>query len=321
MQTRRSAPTRLAKEIYSSDARFVFELLQNADDNQFERAKDHGALPFISFERHPDRIVVECNEDGFTEENFLSICQVGKSTKKTSYGYTGNKGIGFKSVFMVATKVTIHSGYFSFYFKHNYGDSGLGMAIPHWEDRDTGDPCPVTRMTLTLRKAGPPDEPQAVQRRVDEQLQNLQYSCLLFLRRIKEVHVSFYGVKGELISSKKFSLGEEDSHRCSITITSTKPGHQSEVLKKHFHVTKATISNLEKASGRDTPSTGPTDSHSSAEVVLAFPLDEDSKPLIGEPQHLYSFLPVRETSFRVSKSSVTPLTTSARDGCLEVQHG
>jgi len=202
---------------------------------------------------------------------------------------------------MVASKVSIHSGHFSFSFKHDYGDPGLSMVIPYWEDGDTQDPSPVTRMTLC--KAGPPDELRAVQERVDE-LHNLQYSCLLFLRRIKEIRVSFYGVYGELVSSKKFCL-REDNHKDCVTITSTTPSHHSEVLRKYFHVTKNTVMNLEKASGRDTPSPGSTDTSSSAEVVLAFPLDEDLKPLIGDPQHLYSFLPVRETSFKVSKGLVT----------------
>ncbi|RBR21220.1 hypothetical protein FVER53590_29018 [Fusarium verticillioides] len=55
--------------IYGSGARFVFELLQNADDKNDP--------PFISFQIHPKHIVVECNEDGFTSLDLKAICSVG----------------------------------------------------------------------------------------------------------------------------------------------------------------------------------------------------------------------------------------------------
>ncbi|KAL1870869.1 hypothetical protein Daus18300_004958 [Diaporthe australafricana] len=68
----------LTKNLYTSKARFVFELLQNADDNSFSRAAALGESPYISFSVFPDRIVVECNEDGFTDENLKAICAVRK---------------------------------------------------------------------------------------------------------------------------------------------------------------------------------------------------------------------------------------------------
>lgn len=49
---------RLAKNLYSSSARFVFELLQNADDNSYFRARSLSAVPFVSFHVYHERIVV-----------------------------------------------------------------------------------------------------------------------------------------------------------------------------------------------------------------------------------------------------------------------
>jgi hypothetical protein len=103
---------------------------QNADDNRFTHANTQGESPFISFEVYPDRIVVECNEDGFTARDLSAICTVGESTKSASHGYIGAKGIGFKSVFIAAWKVHIQSGHFSFFFQHKKGDLGLGMVLP-----------------------------------------------------------------------------------------------------------------------------------------------------------------------------------------------
>ncbi|GAB1207249.1 hypothetical protein APSETT445_005962 [Aspergillus pseudonomiae] len=121
----------MGHSIKTSNARFVFELLQNADDNRFTRARERNELPFISFRVYPDRIIVECNEDGFRTEDLSAICSVGESSKAASHGYIGAKGIGFKSVFMAAWKVHIQSGNFSFHFKHRIGDLGLGMVLPN----------------------------------------------------------------------------------------------------------------------------------------------------------------------------------------------
>lgn len=82
----------LAKNLYSSDARFIFELLQNAEDNKYEEAKELGVESFVSFTIRPGKIIVECNEDGFTKENLQAICDVGSSSKSTSHGYIGEKG-------------------------------------------------------------------------------------------------------------------------------------------------------------------------------------------------------------------------------------
>lgn len=282
--------------------------MQNADDNQFKRAEGSGALPFISFQRHPDRIIVECNEDGFTEDDLSAICAVGESTKSgVSHGYIGAKGIGFKSVFATAKRVSIRSGYFSFYFENSEQSSGLGMIVPMWDDNDAGPPCPVTRMTLDIKKDGTPDELEDRQNAIDKQLIDLQCTCLLFLRRIKEIRVAFYDSAGELVTSKNFCFGEIDMDRVFIKVASTGPDSSSETSVKHYHRTKHEVLNLTRRADRTSSSPeAASDSTSSAEVVLAFPLTDDSKPLVGDRQYLFTFLPVRETSFKVSRYQFRP---------------
>ncbi|KAM0534865.1 hypothetical protein ACHAPP_004507 [Verticillium nonalfalfae] len=234
----------LAKNIYGSDARFVFELLQNADDNRFTRAKANGALPFISFHVHPHRIVVECNEDGFTEKDLRAICSVGESTKSASRGYIGAKGIGFKSVFIAAWKVAIQSGHFSFYFKHEKGDLGLGMVLPVWENQAAALPGPLTRMTLHLHEQGEAQELEHLRQTIFRQLSELQHTSLLFLRNLRQISVAFYDEDGGLKSSKNFRVGDERDHTVLLETTSTRK----------------------------------------AEVVLAFPLTSDSQPLIEQQE-------------------------------------
>lgn len=73
-----------------------------------------------------NRIIVDCNENSSTLANLRTICDVGKSSKNTGQEgqrYIGEKGIGFKSVFMAAWKIHINSGYFPLHFESRPGDN------------------------------------------------------------------------------------------------------------------------------------------------------------------------------------------------------
>ncbi|KKZ64490.1 hypothetical protein EMCG_09532 [[Emmonsia] crescens] len=72
-----------------TSARFVFELFQNADDNSYSKAKSLSSVPFVSFQVYPQRVVMERNEDGFTRENLIAICNIRKSSKSGAQGYIG----------------------------------------------------------------------------------------------------------------------------------------------------------------------------------------------------------------------------------------
>lgn len=99
----------LSEELYSKPARFLLELIQNADDNTY--AED--VSPHLSIVYRSDGYLwLGCNERGFSEDNLRAVCTVGRSTKKVENnrkGYIGEKGIGFKSVFQVADIVWVKS--------------------------------------------------------------------------------------------------------------------------------------------------------------------------------------------------------------------
>ena len=87
----------------------------------------------MSFEVNPRKIIIESNQDGFIERDVSGICQVGNSWKRGMPGYVGDKGIGFKSVFGVASRVDIQSNAFSFFLEYNGGDTTddkLGIITP-----------------------------------------------------------------------------------------------------------------------------------------------------------------------------------------------
>jgi HSP90 family molecular chaperone len=87
----------LSDGLYSSNVHFIFELIQNAEDNTYP----HNTKPSLSFhlvQKDPTEtkgsdgaLIIHNNELGFSPENIEAICAIGKSTKKKNQGYIGEK--------------------------------------------------------------------------------------------------------------------------------------------------------------------------------------------------------------------------------------
>ncbi|XP_021895218.1 LOW QUALITY PROTEIN: uncharacterized protein LOC110812694 [Carica papaya] len=114
----------LSHELYSQDSHFLLELVQNADDNVYKKSVE----PTLVFILQESGIVILNNEEGFSAENIRALCDVGKSTKKGSGGYIGQKGIGFKSVFRVSDAPEIHSN--GFHVKFDISEGQIGFVLP-----------------------------------------------------------------------------------------------------------------------------------------------------------------------------------------------
>ncbi|PNP78159.1 hypothetical protein FNYG_08476 [Fusarium nygamai] len=289
----------LARNIYGSGARFVFELLQNAEDNSFRKADDKNDHPFISFQIHPKHIVVECNEDGFTSLDLKAICSVGESTKTAKHGYVGAKGIGFKSVFIAASRVHIQSGNYSFEFRHNRNDPGLGMVRPIWVKPTETIPSPLTRTTLYLHDQGDEDEIEHLKTVIAMQFDDLQETCLLFLRKLSKISVTFYDGQGSIQRSKQFTKKKIDDYRVSLETTVASDDKLS-MTSQMYHITKQLATGLAQSESRDAATTEEArKSLTSAEVVLAFPLKSDYQPYISTTkQELFAFLPLRTSDYK-----------------------
>ncbi|EEA05548.1 uncharacterized protein CMU_025550 [Cryptosporidium muris RN66] len=129
----------LTTELYSSLGRALLELLQNADDSNFSECYDKDSIPTVYILLRWDCLIVHINELGMTPENIESICDIGNSSKKNSSVrfYTGEKGIGYRSVFQISNNPSIYSGYYSISFSNEPDkDVGLGYIVPKWEDHN-----------------------------------------------------------------------------------------------------------------------------------------------------------------------------------------
>lgn len=247
-------------------------------------------MPYIKFTVSRNKIVIDSNEDGFSSENVVAICKVGQSTKKKSGAqqYIGEKGIGFKSVFMVASKVHIQSGAFSFFFEHAPGARGMGLVTPVWEPAEVTLLEPLTRMTLTLLD-------KLDYKELLSQFDTLPDTFLLFLNKLSAITIDKTDFTGTSAESTTYSCSlDESSRQATLSKVRRKGSEHPQTSLKHYHITRKLLKDLPPDEQRD---------GNTAEVVLAFPLDIESKPIIS-PQDVYAYLPIGDFGFSVSESEL-----------------
>lgn len=105
----------LSKDLYTDSIRFIYELLQNADDSNIGESKVKVSVRLIG-----NNLVIAHNGKPFDERDIQGICAVNNGTKKQETDKTGFKGIGFKSVFGQSDKVTVFSSGEYFRFDESY---------------------------------------------------------------------------------------------------------------------------------------------------------------------------------------------------------
>ncbi|RMZ80647.1 hypothetical protein DV738_g2630, partial [Chaetothyriales sp. CBS 135597] len=173
-------PKIVVNEILNSPYSFIFELLQNADDAEYGPEDDAADTPELKFLIQSDNIIVDCNQKAFTFANVQAICSTFKSSKGGDDRTTGEKGIGFKSVFGIAAFVHIQSGFWSFGFEHQKGGDGAGMVTPSWIAPEQLPKDVGTRITLKYH----PDTNDDLRKALAREFENIPDSILFATRKI-----------------------------------------------------------------------------------------------------------------------------------------
>ncbi|KAF1811004.1 hypothetical protein P152DRAFT_483336 [Eremomyces bilateralis CBS 781.70] len=278
----------LTDNLNSEDTRFIYELIQNAEDTKFDVALSKGETPFLSFDILPKHVIVDSNEDGFTEEDVRAICDINKSTKagqqqKERRGYIGEKGIGFKSVFRVASRVHIQSVNLSFSFKRPSVDlrDSMGMITPMDEDFLPLPPSVRTRMVLTLTN------PASIKESVKD-LFDLQGTMMLFFNKLKQLKVNDHLDSDSITTtSYTYNKGGLNDERGQIKKQVQRNCDDPEISISYFRVFEKDVSGLPEHQLRKTRS---------APVALAFPVTAKDEPIVV-PQMTYAYLPLRKANF------------------------
>jgi len=122
----------LSVDLYTDSRRFVYELLQNADDSAVT-----GKTVKVGIRLFDDFLVVAHTGKPFDNRDLRGICGVSDGTKKNLIEKTGYKGIGFKAVFGQSEKVIIYTNKEFFRFDSGYNfkwNNKWGDNQQSWEE-------------------------------------------------------------------------------------------------------------------------------------------------------------------------------------------
>ncbi|KAK4849791.1 hypothetical protein QYF36_000812 [Acer negundo] len=210
----------LSAELYAKDVHFLMELIQNAEDNEYPSGVNP-SLEFVITSRDitgtgaAATLLTFNNEKGFSASNINSICSVAKSTKKGNRkrGYIGEKGIGFKSVFLITSRPYIFSNGYQIRFNEDpCPHCNLGYVVPEWVEENpifseiqkiygSGSTLPTTTLILPLKA----DKVNAVK----QQLSSVQPEVLLFLTKIKRLSVREHNENPKLNTVSAIAITSE----------------------------------------------------------------------------------------------------------------
>ncbi|KAJ4304776.1 hypothetical protein N0V90_000304 [Kalmusia sp. IMI 367209] len=297
----------ISEQLYSSRYRFLYELIQNADDSNYSKARQTGDAPFLRFKITPTTFVAETNENGFTRANVEAICATGKSSKKATAldNHIGEKGFGFKSVFSISDEVLVQSGIWSFRFQHKRGEDGLGMVTPR-ELAPALLPVGIaTRITLNLSQS----EDINCQRLLDE-IVKIPDTTLLHLHNLHRIEIW----KSDSDRLSTIGICRSSTNLCkwaTATLIKTCVDNGDETTQESlFYTFKHKVTSM------------PQDNHrrdrTSAEVELAFPIHTDTqKPKLSlSGQHVYAYLPLYQLPIQFIIQSDF-ITSASRESVIE----
>lgn len=289
----------LSSGIYTEEERFIFELLQNAVDSYDEMTNETLTIKIMI---EGNYLVFMHNGATFSQRDIEGICDIGNGNKAKDTKKIGYKGIGFKSVFMRSTCVTIKTGEYCFMFDKQYWEgfwernwkkeygikSDEKVYLMPWQiipieanvpiSLDTSGYNVITYIKIT--------NTSSLEKKIIKLLSNSQF--LLFLR-CKNIQMTFVSNNDILANVNKkcndnivilSSNGKEDSR----WLTYTNP--EVEVPKEFYSDIKADINTPQKLKDAKT-----------FDLSFAIQIDNNSKikSLDKEDAVIYTYLP---TSFK-----------------------
>ena len=271
-------------EMYSTAIRFVYELLQNADDQPYKKEPVDVSFSFL-----PQHLLLQHTGAVFNSDDVEAISATAQSRKKDRPEATGYKGIGFKAVFTEAARVFIRSGHYTFRFQ----EPSVNPEKSPWQVQPIWTPDielapelqahaslfdPKQRVSVALYpKAGQLNNYRPV---FEELLSNLRF--LLFLRHVRQVAVQ----DGESIRIAERHLTDAGCHQLLLD------GEQIATYKL-FHQRRAVPEKNRAAFKDDTKIPIKLRISEHLEFTFGAEVDEEGKLQAVPVEHrlLYCYLP------------------------------
>ncbi len=222
----------LTEKQNSKDIHFIFELIQNAEDNDYDQElmKKNKTDPFICFNLYSTPLTLNNNEflnylhiinneKGFNDSNLKSICSATESTKKKKDGFIGEKGVGFKSVFKVTDSPYIFSNGFNFYFRMDDPKAPVVGIYPYNDVTDVPRIVDLKNTNIILpMKSGNYDI-------IKNELKNIKMETILFLDKLKIIIININMPDGSY-NGKKFEKIDIEKNIISV--------HDGEINQKYW---------------------------------------------------------------------------------------
>lgn len=195
----------LSKTVFGEVNRFVFELLQNADD----AATKNGKQIDVQFRLLDNYIIFSHDGEHFDANDVRGISSVASrlGNKDKEEEKTGYKGIGFKSIFGSATYAHIISGPFSFRFdkQHDHWNGQPELypwqVIPIWTDEPVDEVRSRIDRNRVITIINVPNR-VTLKREILKVFDDCQ--IILFLRRV--ARVTFYDHDEKVLELEKRTL-------------------------------------------------------------------------------------------------------------------
>lgn len=265
----------------------LYELLRYTSRRTFAKASENNESPFVAFKIHPNRIVIDCNNDDLTKADLEVICQSGSKEQI--------KQANFKTIIIATKKAHVQSGNFSFEFQHNifdFSSDGVNSDVtrPIWVTPAENIPDNSTRITLYLHDQGSEKDIQNLRNVIISQFEGLQEECLLFLKHLRAMRIEFYDKGGKMHQAKVFRKHTVDEYRVSLRVTTIDNG-QGKAHNQLYHVIEQSADAL------------------STNIMLAFPLTDGFEVLSdANAKKLFNFVPLQTSLLGVSYTEVRPIS-------------
>lgn len=305
----------LSSDLYTDSKRFIYELLQNADDSSQNNKNVKVWIKFFS-----DKLVVAHSGKPFSPRDLQGICNVNNGTKNFDLTKTGYKGIGFKSVFGQSEKVTIFSNNEYFRFDASYPfDWNWDVSKIEWEkenDREFQFPWQIIPIYT---------EAEEIDESINQFLENVDanvatiiqmknaketsqavlnlsqnLNMFLFLKNISEINFDVM----ELVS---IEINRDEKERITLKNGNSS---KSDWLISTISLTVPAEVKTALQDGRNIPEK--LLSTDSIELTLAAKVGNDGITKISEQETmLYSYLPTDERKYSLPVLANTSFLTTA----------
>ncbi|MCH4895974.1 hypothetical protein E0494_04590 [Marinilabiliaceae bacterium JC040] len=285
---------KLSSDIYSESQRFIYELIQNADDSVSDSQNVEIEIKLIN-----NYLILSHSGKPFSERDMRGLCGVGNGTKRKDATKTGYKGIGFKSVFGKSDLVYVRSENILIKFDKNKAndfwkwDSETRDSFERSRDRIFSMPWQIIPFEVIEKEI--PNELLNTSSKykvsttlkynnlyeIEEEILNLlsKPELLLFLRNVTEI---------KFVGSEKLIINKSNaSDKIDLFVNQVK--RSSWILKKsELTIPESTRQKLLD----DNKCPEKLQNSESTELVLAVQVDGDSiVDIASDDRLLYTYLP------------------------------